>query len=181
MKILGREHLVPEEMHFTSVYVEDNLSAVAPEVLVLKHLREERGIQLAWNLNGFGMQEAGRKSDQSPLSALHFDMLHPIDLDWALHDDGRGRVWSARDLAGYVKARLPYGFRYAWKSGRADAVSLDIPEGPLSPDMAFRILARGLGPSWQVSALKGRVLLYEEHVDYPSAIRYYRGEEVLDA
>ncbi|MFF4659009.1 helix-turn-helix domain-containing protein [Streptomyces sp. NPDC001381] len=181
MKILGREHLLPEEMYFTSVYVEDDLSAVAPELLVLKHLRDERGIELPWNRNGFGSREAGRNRDRTQLSALHFDMVHPIDLGWVLHDDGRQRVWSVRDFAGHVKARLPYVFRYTLARGHADAALTEVPPGPLRADAAFRILARGLGPSWQVSALKGRVLLYEEHTDYPSAVRYYRGEDVLDA
>lgn len=181
VKLLGRKHLLPHEMYFTSVYVEDDMSAVAPEVLVLKHLRDERGIELPWNRNGFGMQDAGRNRDRTQLDALHFDMIHPIDLEWTLRDDAHRRVRSAKDFAGHLKAQLPYGFRYALTPGPANPALLEVPSGPLSADTAFRILARSLGPTWQISALKGRVLLYEEHTHYPSAIRYYRGEDVLDA
>ncbi|MGN5377938.1 hypothetical protein ACQ4WX_10410 [Streptomyces lasalocidi] len=156
-------------------------SAVAPERLVIRYLKEEQGAQLPWNLNGFGNNDAGRQRDRSELNPRHFDMVHPIDLDWALLNDGMHRTWSPKDFADFIKSGLPYSFRHKLEPEYLEAAPLVVPEGPLSADGAFRLLARGLGDAWQISALKGHVLLYKEHTQYPNAVRYYRGESVQNA
>ncbi len=180
-KILGRRGILPEEMYFTSMYIEDDMSAVAPERLVIRYLKEEHGARLPWNLNGFGNKDAGRERDQSELSPQHFNMVHPIDLDWALRDDGTRRTWPPKDFADFIKAELPYRFRHKLGPEYLEAAPLVVPQGPLSADTAFRLLARSLGDTWQISALKGHVLLYQEHTQYPNAVRYYRGESVRNA
>ena len=180
-KIVGRKGILPEEMYFTYMYIEDDMSAVAPERLVIGYLKEEHGAQLPWNHNGFGNNDAGRQLDQRELSSQHFDMVHPIDLDWALRDDGARRTWSRKDFAGFVKAGLPYRFRHNLGLEHLEPAPLVVPEGPLSADAAFRLLARNLGDAWQISALKGHVLLYKEHTSYPNVVRYYRGENVQTA
>ncbi|GGY25313.1 helix-turn-helix domain-containing protein [Streptomyces djakartensis] len=180
-KILGRRGILPEEMYFTSMYIEDDMSAVAPERLVIRYLKEERGARLPWNSNGFGNKDAGRQRDHSELSPRHFNMVHPIDLDWVLHDDGTRRTWPPKDFADFIKAGLPYRFRHQLGPDYLEAAPLVVPEGPLSADAAFRLLARSLGDTWQISALKGHVLLYQEHTRYPNAVRYYRGRSVQNA
>ncbi|CAL9521221.1 hypothetical protein SUDANB108_03869 [Streptomyces sp. enrichment culture] len=181
LRILGRKYISLDDMYFTYVYVEDDLSAVAPENLVIKHLQEERGLSLLWNRNGFNNNDPGRRRDRAQLQPQHFDVAHPIDLDWSLRHDGRRQLLSPRDFATYLKAELPYAFREALDPAQAEDVSLEVPRGPLSADTAFRLLAQNLGESWQISALKGHVILYKEHADYPNALRYYRGENVSDA
>ncbi|WP_192363411.1 helix-turn-helix domain-containing protein [Streptomyces caniscabiei] len=180
-KILGRRGILPQEMYFTFMYIEDDMSAVAPERLVIRYLKEEHGAQLPWNSNGFGNRDGGRERDRSVFSPHHFNMVHPIDLDWALHDDGTRRTWSAKDFADYIKAGVPYLFRHKLGPDYLEAAPPVVPEGPLSADAAFRLLARSLGDTWQISALKGHVLLYQEHTQYPNAVRYYRGESVRNA
>jgi predicted nucleic acid-binding Zn-ribbon protein len=181
LRILGRKYISLDDMYFTYVYVEDDLSAVAPEALVLKHLQQESGVSLPWNRNGFSNNDPGRRRDQARLKPDHFDMSHPIDLDWSLRYDGRRRMLSPRDFATYLKAELPYAFRQALEPTQSNEALLEVPKGPLTADAAFRLLARNLGDSWQISALKGYVILYKEHTEYPNALRYYRGEDVLDA
>ncbi len=176
-KILGRRGILPEEMYFTCMYIEDDMSAVAPERLVIRYLKEEHGAQLPWNLNGFGNNDAGRQRDRSELNPRHFDMVHPIDLDWAPQRRDASNVVS-EGFADFIKAGLPYSFRYKLEPEYLESAPLVVPEGPLSADGAFRLLARGLGDAWQISALKGHVLLYKEHTQYPNAVRYYRGESV---
>ncbi|MDT0567033.1 hypothetical protein RM704_05950 [Streptomyces sp. DSM 3412] len=180
-KILGRRGILPQEMCFTSMYIEDDMSAVAPERLVIRYLMEEHGAQLPWNFNGFDNRDGGRERDHSELSTQHFNMVHPIDLDWALHDDGTRRTWPPKDFADFIKAGLPYRFRHKLGSDHLEAAPLVVPEGPLSADTAFRLLARSLGDTWQISALKGHVLLYQERTQYPNAVRYYRGKSVQNA
>ncbi|MEU5921552.1 helix-turn-helix domain-containing protein [Streptomyces sp. NPDC047141] len=180
-KILGRRGILPEEMYLTYMHIEDDMSAVAPERLLIRYLKEEHGAQLPWNLNGFGNKDAGRERDHSELSPQHFNMIHPIDLDWALRDDGTRRTWPPKEFADFIKAGLPYRFRHKLGPEYLEAAPLVVPEGPLSADAAFRLLARSLGDTWQISALKGHVLLYQEHTEYPSAVRYYRGENVQNA
>ncbi|MEU5214641.1 helix-turn-helix domain-containing protein [Streptomyces sp. NPDC020807] len=180
-RILGRKYISLDDMYFTYLYVEDDLSAVAPENLVLKHLQEERGVSLLWNHNGFSISDPGRRRDLAQLKPQHFNVAHPIDLDWSLRHDGRRQWFSPGDFVTYLKAELPYAFRQALEPDQPEEVSLEVPQGPLSADTAFRLLARNLGESWQISALKGHVILYEENTEYPNALRYYRGETVSDA
>ncbi|MEU6442470.1 helix-turn-helix domain-containing protein [Streptomyces sp. NPDC047046] len=181
LRILGRKYISLDDMYFTYVYIEDDLSAVAPGNLVIKHLQEECGVSLLWNQNGFGINDPGRQRDQAQLKPHHFDVAHPIDLDWALRHDGHRQLLSPRDFAAYIRAELPYAFRHVVEPAQAEEVSLEVPQGPLSADTAFRLLARNLGESWQITALKGHVILYKEQVEYPNALRYYRGENVSDA
>lgn len=180
-KIVGRKGILPDEMYFTYVYIEDDMSAVAPEQLVIRYLMKERGAKIPWNLNGFGNKDPGRQRDQAKLKPEHFDVVHPIDLDWSLRDDGWRRAWPPRDFANYLKSGLPYSFRHGLEPEHLEPTPLVVPEGPLSADAAFRLLGRTLGDTWQISALKGHVLLYKEHKDYPNAVRYYRGKGVQNA
>ena len=45
----------------------------------------------------------------------------------------------------------------------------------------FTLISRNLPAGWQISALMGYVIMYpDNNADYPSAFRYYRGNEVLN-
>jgi hypothetical protein len=50
----------------------------------------------------------------------------------------------------------------------------------MTADEVFRLVAAQLPDTWQISALMGYVIMYDDkRVDYPSAWRYYRGSEVV--
>ncbi|WAL73341.1 hypothetical protein OU787_18605 [Kitasatospora sp. YST-16] len=178
-KIRGRKNTSPDRMFFTYAYVEDDLAAFAPEQLALGHLEEAYGLTLPWNFNGFGNKDAGRQRDTTVLSPSHFDMAYPIDLDWPIIH-GTSQLTSPRDFLRRLKENLPYNFRYDRVLEGSEQTSLEVPPGHLTADAAFRFLAQSLGDSWQISALKGHVILYRERTTYPTAIRYYSGERVED-
>ncbi|WP_405978937.1 helix-turn-helix domain-containing protein [Streptomyces sp. NBC_00158] len=175
VKILGRKHVSSSELFFSYVYIEDDMSVIAPERLVIKQLSGWP----SWNNNGFGNSDPGRARDLVQLKEGHFDLLHPIDLDWPFPFDPTPRLMTVRHFADYLKSHLPYRFRFKLDPGR-EADTIKVPAGLLTADAAFRLLARHLGNAWQITALAGYVILYEEHVAYPNAVRYYCGEDVLD-
>ena len=82
--------------------------------------------------------------------------------------------------AGQLRAQLPYSFRIEPWETELDHVRLTLPDGLLSADQAFRLLAAAMGDSWQISALVGQVLMYQEPGKrYPNAIRYYAGTQTI--
>ncbi|MEV5881582.1 Eco29kI family restriction endonuclease [Streptomyces sp. NPDC052020] len=180
-KIDGRRNIDSKDFSFSYLKLDDDLSYVAPEQLVIRRLNG-RGIE-PWNNNGFGNQDPGRMRDRTRLRGDHFDVLHPIDLSWALHPEGPALDLAAYDLAVRLKQELPYNFRFEYRPGAIDSETrVTVPEGPLSADQAFRLLSSAVGEEWQISALMGYVLMYRERgVSYPSAIRYYVGGQVTEA
>ena len=179
-KIDGRCYVDSRDMSFSYLKLDDDLSYVAPEQIVLRELHTQ-GHSPLWNRNGFGNHDAGRARDFTLLRSHDFDVLHPIDLSWILRTDGPSLDLTAREMAFYLKSELPYPFRFE-NRGAIDGIRLTVPEGSLSADHAFRLLAAALGDAWQISALTGRVLMYhEQNARYPSAIRYYVDTEVVGA
>ncbi|MGA5118624.1 caspase family protein [Streptomyces pseudogriseolus] len=180
-KIDGRHYVDSHDLSFSYLKLDDDLSYVAPERLALRRLHEQ-GLTPSWNHNGFGNRDAGRARDRTRLDSHHFDVVHPIDLSWPLRADGPALDLTANELAAYLKAELPYIFRFEHQGAGMDGIRLSVPEGSFSADRAFRLLAAALGDEWQISALMGRVLMYRERdARYPSAIRYYVGTEAMGA
>lgn len=181
IKISGRLNIDVNEMSFTRLYVEDDLSVVNPARLLVNHLRD-LGEGIPWHMNGFGNSDPGRNRDRTALKFQHFDALHPIDLDWVVRNDGPSERMTALELATLIKGRLPYLFRFAYQGREIETASVDLPEGGISADEAFRLLAAALGMDWQVTALSGYVVMYRERdIGYPSATRYYCGTRVWDS
>ncbi|MFE7277415.1 caspase family protein [Streptomyces sp. NPDC057623] len=179
-KIDGRCHLDLDEFSFNYLKLDDDLDYVAPERLMISRLHDQ-GLSPAWNHNGFGNRDSGRMRDTIRIDSGNFDALYPIDLTRPLRTDGPALDLTAHELALHLKTELPYVFRFEHRRDALDSTRLTVPEGPLPADRAFRLLAAALGDQWQISALMGRVLMYlEQRRRYPSAVRYYAGEEVSD-
>ncbi|WSQ15096.1 caspase family protein [Streptomyces sp. NBC_01231] len=177
-KIDGRCYIDSRDISFSYLKLDDDLTHIAPEQVVLQQLHAQ-GRSPHWNQNGFGNRDAGRTRDSSRLRSTDFDVLHPIDLSWLLRSDGPALHLTAREMALYLKSELPYIFRFEHRDS-VDEIQIAVPPGPLSADRAFRLLAAALGDTWQISALMGRVLMYrEQNVRYPSAIRYYVDTEAM--
>ncbi|MFH9134361.1 caspase domain-containing protein [Streptomyces sp. NPDC017524] len=181
VKISGRLNIDVSEISFTRLYVEDDLSVVYPARLLINRLLDQ-GEDAPWRMNGFGNSDPGRNRDRTVLKSRHFDALYPINLAWVIRNDGpRGRM-TALEFATLIKGKLPYVFRFAYQGSEIEAVSVEMPEGAISADEAFRLLAEALGAEWQISALSGYVVMYRERdVKYPSATRYYCGTRVWDS
>ncbi|MDN3259855.1 caspase family protein [Streptomyces sp. CSDS2] len=178
-KINGRCRIDARDLSFSYLKLDDDLSVVAPERLVLRHLHAQ-GRSPLWNNSGFGSNDAGRRRDYRRLGDDHFDMLHPIDLSWPVHLNAPDLEVTAREMAVHLRAQLPYGFRTELGDAELGRTRLTLPQSPLPADRAFRLLAAALGDAWQISALVGQVLMYRERGGrYPNAIRYYAGTQTL--
>src|ERR1700760_2842582 len=70
-KISGRRHVRIEEMSFTCLYVDEDLTVLAPEERLIRLFQDEGSAP--WNTNGFGNNDPGRRRDESHVSEGHFD------------------------------------------------------------------------------------------------------------
>ncbi|TKA09514.1 Eco29kI family restriction endonuclease [Actinacidiphila oryziradicis] len=175
-KLSSRRELDIEAVSFACLYVAEDFSAVAPEKLLIKRHKAEG--RIPWNTNGFGNKDPGRKRDHTALKVNHFDMLHPIDLGRTVEGVTAG-PWKLHELLKAVKQGLPYNFRYQAPTTFKDAL-VAVPDARTTADELFRLIAPVLPEDWQISALMGYAIMYEDaRVDYPSGWRYYRGTDVV--
>ncbi|MFC4125198.1 GIY-YIG nuclease family protein [Nocardia rhizosphaerae] len=176
-KISGRRNIDLTRVTFSCLYVAEDFSALAPEQLLISHHKGEGGVP--WNNNGFGNKDPGRRRDTTILKARHFDVEFPIDLDVSVLGVRPGRV-SLDSFLKTLKAGLPFVFRFALPP-RSKSVVIDIPAADLTAHEALRLISAVLPPDWQITALMGYVIMYQENLDYKSAWRYYRAGEVIEA
>ncbi|MCX3286047.1 GIY-YIG nuclease family protein [Streptomyces sp. NEAU-H22] len=175
-KLSGRRNLALADVTFSCLYVDEDFSALAPEQLLINHYKERGGIP--WNNSGFGSKDPGRRRDTTVLKKDHFDVQYPINLAAPVQGVSPGTS-DLRTFLKQLKAGLPYNFRYVEPSCAAD-ISVEVPDGPLSADEAFRLASASLPVSWQITALLNYVIMYEEEEQYKSASRHYRAGEVVD-
>jgi hypothetical protein len=175
-KISGRANISLDDMGFTAMYVEEDMSAVAPETLLIQRHRAADGVP--WNLAGFGNNDPGRERDTSRVAQSHFDAMYPVNLDFPCAGISAG-TYPLVLLLRRVKTTLPFLFRYQGGNRRADvqpdayreAVVYIPVDGPTA-DEVFTVIAEAL-PGWQVTALPGYVIMYQEQRGYPSALKAY--------
>ncbi|RCG23663.1 GIY-YIG nuclease family protein [Streptomyces diacarni] len=177
-KISGRRGIVPSDMTFSCLYVAEDFSALAPEQLLINH-HKDLG-EIPWNNNGFGNRDPGRQRDHTVLKPNHFDVLYPIDLARPAEGLTAGET-NVLDLLEALKASLPYNIRYA-KSGDLRSANLVIPDVQLSVDDLLKRISEAASSGWQITALGGYIVMYEEGpAEYASASRYYRGGQAIDS
>lgn len=176
-KISGRQFIDLGDMTFTALYVEEDLSAVAPETLLIKRHRAQG--ELPWNSGGFGPKDPGHERDTTRLKQTNFDARFPIRLDWPCGELSGEHTMI--DLLRRLKAHLPYLFRYQdAKRRKADQpaeyhdTSVHIAADSTADDV-FTAIVGALPARWQITALHGYVIMYPEHRDYSEAQRAYRG------
>ena len=175
-KISGRMNISLADMGFTAMYVEEDLSAVAPETLLINRYRATGGVP--WNLAGFGNNDPGRERDTSRVEPPHFDALYPANLDLPCKGV-RAETYRVADLLRHVKTALPFVFRYQDGRRRADAqpaiyrqTTVSIPSDNPTADTVFTMIATAM-PDWQITALPGYVIMYREQRHYLSARKVY--------
>ncbi|GAA1228007.1 GIY-YIG nuclease family protein [Rhodoglobus aureus] len=171
-KFEGRLNISLEALAFTAIYVDEDMSAVAPETLLIKKHRATG--EAMWNFNGFGNKDPGRERDTSSITADHFDRLYPINLQYEV-PMSPGRL-HLDDYLVQLKRALPFNFRYQStgkpaSSSKASPLLVDVPAG-LTATRAFEIAASAL-PDWQLTALPGYAIFYKETREYAHAIRVY--------
>ncbi|OKI33870.1 restriction endonuclease [Streptomyces sp. CB03578] len=177
-KISGRRRISLDEVAFSCLYVAEDFSALAPERLLISHHKEMGNIP--WNNNGFGNKDPGRQRDSTVLKQNHFDVEFPIDLDRPVEGLTPGEI-TLQELLEKVKAGLPYNFRYG-KSAAFKTRLVSIPAAEMTADQVFRLIAVEIPDRWQVAALMGYVIMYDDSpMSYRSAWRYYRDGQSIDA
>ncbi|QNP71698.1 GIY-YIG nuclease family protein [Streptomyces roseirectus] len=174
-KLSGREGISIEEMSFKCLFVEEDLSSVSPEKMLIKeHLKSGK---IVWNNRGFGNNDPGRNRDRTTIKSNHFDLEFPIDLSRDVNRLTPG-VHSLHDVLWEIKRGIPFNFRFK-HSAAFKKLMVTVPEGEMTVDEAFRFVARYLPGKWQICALLGWVIMYDDSpTTYPSARRYYRPEGV---
>jgi hypothetical protein len=178
-KLSGRQGISLNEMSFRCLFVEEDLSAVSPEKMLIKrHLKTSR---IVWNNRGFGNNDPGRERDTTRPRRNHWDIEFPIDLSRRIV----GLTAGSHDLKSFleaVKSTLPFNFRF--QKVRADIYhqSIVVPSSEMSVHEAFELIAEQLSGTWQLTALVGWAILYDDDFKtYPGAFRYYRpGGVVVD-
>jgi hypothetical protein len=175
-KLSGRRNIALDDVAFTCLYVDEDLSAVAPERLLIDTYRAEGSCP--WNQNGFGNNDPGRERDTTRVRPDHFDAQFPINLEYAC--DLTGGPLHMVDLLKELKDSLPFKFRYQGARSRATRLqtygmgAVGLLRAPLTADALFDLIARDLPPGWQITALPGYVIMYKERRPYPSATKTYR-------
>lgn len=176
-KISGRRNIDPAEVGFTALYVDDDLSAVAPETMLIDRYRGSG--RAPWNFGGFGNNDPGRERDTSAVEATNFDALYPANLDFPCEGVQHG-LHQVVDLLPQVKRCLPFVFRYEDYKKRRDlqpaayhTTTVSVPTDNPTADTVFAEVARAMPTGWQVTALPGYVIMYEESRPYPSAFKVY--------
>jgi hypothetical protein len=175
-KIAGRSAIDLADMTFTALYVEEDLSAVAPETLLINRHRT-RG-ELPWNFGGFGRNDPGRERDTTKLKQTDFDARYPIRLDWPCDVVVGNHVLT--DLLKRLKTHLPYLFRY--QDARLASANQPIEYRQAEVHVAasstaagvFQAIVEALPTGWQITALHGYAILYREKKVYSAALRTYR-------
>ncbi|MFF3485207.1 GIY-YIG nuclease family protein [Streptomyces sp. NPDC002701] len=177
-KISGRRNISLEEMAFSCLYVAEDFSALAPEQLLITHHKGQGDIP--WNNNGFGNKDPGRQRDSTVLKRNHFDVLFPIDLDRPVEGVQAGET-TLHTLLEAIKTGLPYNFRYG-KAAEFKTRRVHVPADGMTADEVFRLISAEIPTKWQVTALMGYVIMYDDSpIEYKSAWRYYRNGQPIGA
>jgi hypothetical protein len=176
-KLSGRRGISLSDVTFSCLYVAEDFSALAPEQLLINH---HKGLgKIPWNNNGFGNKDPGRNRDSTILKANHFDMIYPIDLEYVIEGLTPGPNTLHR-LLDQLKSALPFNFRYK-SSLDFKTCFVEVPRSRMKADEVFRLISAELPAQWQIVALMGYVIMYDDAQTYPSAWRYYHRGEALEA
>lgn len=177
-KLSGRKGISIEEISFKCLFVEEDLSSVSPEKMLIKrHL--ETG-KIVWNNRGFGINDPGRERDTTRVKSNHFDLEFPIDLTREVKGLLPGESRPLSEVLKEIKQGLPFNFRYG-RSATFKEHSISIPDCGMTADEVFRLVAEHLYEQWRICALVGWVVMYNDSPrTYPSAFRYYGPEGVTE-
>jgi hypothetical protein len=166
-KLRGRRNVSIEEIAFTCLYVDEDLTVLAPEDRLIKVFQEEG--TAPWNFNGFGNNDPGRRRDDSRVEDGHFDAQYPIRLEWPCGSVRAGDR-TANELLTELKRELPFLLRYdneAQAREDYEGVEIDVPEDGMSAEALLELIASVL-PGYQMTALPGYVIFYPEERTYLS-------------
>jgi hypothetical protein len=165
-KLSGRQHVGAAEVRFTCLYVDEDLTVLAPEDRLIRVFQDEGSC--AWNGMGFGLHDPGRNRDSTVLRQDHFDAQYPIRLDWPCEGLNAGH-YAVTTLLARLKRELPYNLRYQNDAGARldyENVNVNLPDDDMPASDVLALIAGAL-PQYQITALPGYVIMYRESRTYP--------------
>lgn len=168
-KISGRKNIAPSDVSFSCLYVDEDLTVLAPEDRLIKLFRDEGSC--AWNGKGFGPHDPGRWRDDTTIDEDHFDSLYPINLDWATTI--AAGPYEGPAFLRLLQRDLPYTFRRQNDvQAKRDygAVEITVPRDEMSALDLLALAAKAL-PGYQITALPGYVIMYRGTRDFPQGTK----------
>ncbi|OJB27872.1 GIY-YIG nuclease family protein [Burkholderia ubonensis] len=170
-KICSRLNLNPKDVKFKAVRVYV-FTAMDLEDWLIKYYKE-KGIELEWNLSGFGSNDPGRNRDKSEVKEDHFDNKYPIDLSLPVNVDQDGDR-SVANVLRQLKSQLEYTIRFQRISKNSKKAHPELESKTVflgskkdTVEGVLRQIAGALGGDWQITALPGYVIVYKENEIYP--------------
>ena len=177
-KLSGRINLNIEDIRFKCLYVDEDLDAASPEKLLIKIYRADG--TSPWNNSGIGGKDPGHNREDTVVKRKHFDARYPVHPGQVVANLKLGSQ-SLYPLLKDVKAKLPYLFRFEEKKVRRDHRDTPVPvtSNALAMRDIIRLALEALPEGWQATAMPGRVILYDEIVDYRSANMFWRKQDAV--
>jgi hypothetical protein len=169
-KIEGRPNLDTARVTFKAVHIYV-FTAMDLEALLIRHY----GLTSAnsWNSSGFGSNDPGRQRDTTRLKPTHFDKLYPISLANQVNLDVSEEGCTVHEVLAELKRKVPFVIRFETleptsRQPHEDLVSTTMQLDRLSDSVESILLqvGRALGPSWQVTAFPGYVIVYKTNPVY---------------
>ena len=178
-KLSGRSHVSVEELGFKALYIHRNWAPSVHESVLIEVYRG-RG-ESEWNTSGFGNNDPGRRRDQTVTEATHFDSRYPIDPAF-VPELIQAADHNALQLLLRLKKSLPYIFRFETKyrkkyqqgSPKYNGLVVRVPRNGMTTRQLIQEILDSFPEGWQATFLLGRLILYEEHEEYPHAIATVR-------
>jgi hypothetical protein len=162
-KISGRRNISAADVTFRCLTVHRNWTALAPEETLIKHYKEE-GL-CAWNGNGFGTHDPGRRREETNKPPESFDAQYPIREDWPCAEI-TACPWNARELLVALKKQLPFLLRYDKAvRGHVEHLTIDVPQTGMPAVQILQLIATHL-PGWQATRFSSHMILYREDRSY---------------
>ncbi len=167
-KLSGRQNISPQDVQFTIAPA--SVDQMDDRVLIQGMVSERRP---PWNMNGFGVIEAGRLRARARLAENHFDMLYPIDISFTT--DRLATAETVKQLATSLIENVPYRIYIGEMIREVGDTPVDKSALDGTVKTALHALANSLPDYWQISVMPGAITVEPMLFDAPEAQLVLRG------
>ena len=181
-ELSARQNLDVTALGFKALYIHRNWTTWTTEEAMIRYF----GDVCQWNASGFGSNDPGHNREDTAEDDT-FNNQYPINSDVPCTWIGPGML-TAFDVLTALKDgnKLPYLFRFHRVNPRRQRTvdveaqnylkdtNVVIPRANMSVRDLLIEVTKQLGPGWQATQFKGRLILYREHVDYRHGTILYR-------
>ncbi|MEU6269245.1 Eco29kI family restriction endonuclease [Saccharopolyspora shandongensis] len=173
-KLSGRTNISINDVGFKCLYVDEDMESSAPEKMLIKKYKAEKGVP--WNTNGFGNKDPGGNRDKTLVKENHFDAVYPINLDFEVDSLSVGS-YAVKDYLAAIKKKLPFNLRFERDNTDLKNTIIELSRKNATARELILGSVAALPEGWQVTVLPGYVILYfGKDEDYGSARFFWRKE-----